>query len=392
MVWKEDELWKATEHVQRDVWSLVRQGETPGGDCECQSLLFEFLSEYPTQVLEARKQDPGNPVVAFEDGFQRVPAGKFRYGDQGNIEKEIKSPFWMHQYPVTNEVYSLFDPHHWRATLKGDRNEDDDGGEFYKANNYWFDDRAERSPRADCPVINLSWYDAMMFAIWAGSQLPDEVSWEGACRGKINDLNAEHTRFYFGNNEDDTEFELGIDHYGWTNRNSARKVLNEEGVEEIGPHRTRPVGGFRTRPKDLNAEMKWIPHPYNLWDVHGNVWEWCRDWFDESKASRVLRGGSFSNSAGVTRCSRRGHVDPDNAYYNSWSAFGQGSIRKTLTLLTLPLTAGSRVQRARKIFGYWRRSQALAVSCARKQLPCSVQEPALFTPPFSLSRHLPPET
>jgi formylglycine-generating enzyme required for sulfatase activity len=117
-----------------------------------------------------------------------------------------------------------------------------------------------------------------------GYRLPTEAEWEYACRAGTT------TRWSFGDDETD------LPRYAWVDSNS-------EG-------RTHPVG-------ELGA------NPFGLHDMHGNVWEWCRDWHDEYAAAaaddprgpadgkrRVLRGGAFIYLPRVTRCAFRNHYVP----------------------------------------------------------------------------------
>ena len=150
----------------------------------------------------------------------------------------------------------------------------------------------------DCPVDSVSWYDAQQFINRlneAGSEgkyrLPTEAEWEYSCRAETK------TEFSFG----DTTTELG--EHAWY-------VNNSEG-------KTHPVGQ-----KKSNA--------WGLYDMHGNVKEWCRDWYaayDSIKVEnpegpdsgyphheRVLRGGSWKDSARLIRSAHRRHGDPDRTY------------------------------------------------------------------------------
>ena len=119
------------------------------------------------------------------------------------------------------------------------------------------------------PVEQVSWYDCQKFCKKVGVKLPTEAQWEYACRGGSS------YNYCYGNDEGK------LINYGWFQSNSNK--------------RSHPVG-------------KKKPNAYGLYDMHGNLWEWCADWFDEyyyresSKKDpvgpvkgrkRVVRGGSW---------------------------------------------------------------------------------------------------
>jgi len=102
-------------------------------------------------------------------------------------------------------------------------------------------------------VVDVTWYDACMFALWVGGRLPTEAEWEYACRAGTT------TEYSFG---DDPKL---LDEYGWYYGNSGTQ--------------TQPVGAKK-------------PNPWGLYDMHGNVWEWTRsDYRDRTR--KVVRGGSW---------------------------------------------------------------------------------------------------
>lgn len=134
------------------------------------------------------------------------------------------------------------------------------------------------------PVTEVSWYVARLFAHWAGCRLPTEAEWEYACRAGTT------TAYSFG---DDPE-KLGD--YAWFGGNSGYEV--------------HPVGEKR-------------PNPWGLYDLHGNVWEWCGDWFgdypsvNQSNPSgppggldRVHRGGAGWGHPDWCRSAYRGRLLP----------------------------------------------------------------------------------
>ncbi|MET7857746.1 formylglycine-generating enzyme family protein [Streptomyces sp. NPDC005318] len=120
--------------------------------------------------------------------------------------------------------------------------------------------------RWDHPVVHVSWRDAAAYCAWAGGRLPTESEWEYAARGGL-----EQRRYPWGD-----ELAPGGEHRCniWRGRFPTRNTA------EDGYRSTAPVDAF-------------LPNGFGLFNVVGNVWEWCADRWTPGAAERVMRGGSY---------------------------------------------------------------------------------------------------
>jgi formylglycine-generating enzyme required for sulfatase activity len=132
------------------------------------------------------------------------------------------------------------------------------------------------------PVENVSWNDCQEFIAAMNDldslytyRLPSEAEWEYACRAGTT------TRYYWGNDPDSTE----IEQYAWYDGNS----------------------GDTTHP----AAQK-LPNAWGLYDMSGNVWEWCEDFYHESYSGAPTDGSPWLSPSGSSRVSRGG-----SWYYNA---------------------------------------------------------------------------
>jgi len=149
-----------------------------------------------------------------------------------------------------------------------------------------------------CPVEGVSWADIQEFLKKLNAltgktyRLPSEAEWEYAARG--GEQGAKDGYVYSGGNL--------LDDVGWYDNNSGGK--------------THPVGGKK-------------PNQLGIYDMSGNVWEWCADWYDDYPSSaqpnptglgtgsnRVNRGGSWNNDAQNCRAANRNNNTPDNRNNN----------------------------------------------------------------------------
>ena len=191
-----------------------------------------------------------------------------------NVLRVSIKGFYMSRYPVTNSQYIKF----LESTP--------DIQEPAYCNNSDFNQPYQ-------PIVGVSWYEAERFAEWAGSSLPSEFQWEYACRAGT------FTNFYIGD-----EIEK-LERVCWYSGNSGER-LHDVGQRE--------------------------PNPLGLYDMHGNVLEWCEDdwheklddapldgsaWIDEPRKSfRVIRGGSFKHHAYNCRSDSRSLSNPKDRAEN----------------------------------------------------------------------------
>ena len=176
------------------------------------------------------------------------------------------------------------------------------------------------------PVEQVSWDEAVEFcrklsALPAEKQagyvyrLPTEAEWEYACRAGTT------TEYSSG----DSDSELGD--YAWYGNNSGDQQIDalniwntdeDNYIDRLSENncRTHPVGGKK-------------PNGWGLYDMHGNVYEWCQDWYGSypsgsvtdptgaaSGSLRVLRGGSWFNYSDYCRSAYRSGNTPDYRYIN----------------------------------------------------------------------------
>ena len=280
---KDQGLWER----QFMALKMVERLKDPAVDRLPDQLLTHPYGKIQTWCRSRKGEKDQEVIRAVRGGYElvRIPGGIFMMGspksEEGRYDDEILhevrvSDFYMGRYPVTNEEYGRFMQENTKITPP----------------EYW-DNRKFNQPRQ--PVVGLSWHDANQYAQWAGLRLPTEAQWEYACRAGTKG------KYYTGDTEAD------LDRAGWYEKNSGEKL--------------HPVGE-----KEVNS--------FGLYDMHGNVWEWCLDSCDldgekgllitdtykdgvvdplNTKGSgRVLRGGSWVVSAGGCRAAYRRGFDPSS--------------------------------------------------------------------------------
>jgi formylglycine-generating enzyme required for sulfatase activity len=240
---------------------------------------------------------PPKVFISYPTPMVLIPAGEFLMG--GDIyprEKPVHTvyldSFYMDVYAVTNQLYARF-------LNEYGRNTDDAGNQLLDTDSQFCqieksgDVYLPKSGYADHPVVSVSWYGADSYARFYSKHLPTEAQWEKAARGGL--VGKQHP---WGD-------DLSHDHANY-NGTGGRDVWDG----------TSPVGSFP-------------PNGYGLYDMAGNAWEWCADWYGEDyyKESpvynppgpdtgrfRVLRGGSWFDFADSLRVATRISDSPDYAY------------------------------------------------------------------------------
>jgi formylglycine-generating enzyme required for sulfatase activity len=233
------------------------------------SEVAEAVLRLPTRDREVDRQ----AALAWAEAHWRtIPRGRFWMGSAGDEEGrwnpegprhevEVLTDYELAAVPVTNRAYAWLDPEH---------------------------EGAAEPARAEHPVAEVSWWEADFFAAWLDAawrdagrgelhlRLPSEEEWERGARGGTD------TPYWSGSTEAD------LNRVDWVGATSGG--------------RTHPVGL-----PPAGAE----PHPFGLYDVHGNVWEWCGSTWstyraatrthdpctwqspEDPDATRVYRSGSF---------------------------------------------------------------------------------------------------
>ena len=254
-----------------------------------------------TDITTTTTPKTSTPSVPL--GMVLIPTGEFQMGsgesdDEQPVHTVYIDSFYMDKYEVTNAQYKAFvnaNPK-WRKDQILSVYHDGDYLKHWNGNNY-------PSGEGEHPVTYVSWYAAMAYANWTGKRLPTEAEWEKAARGG-----------------------LIAKKYPWGNSIDSTKANYNKNIGD-----TTPIGQYS-------------PNAYGLYDMSGNVAEWCLDAYNQdfykdasrqnpiadasvlsvttnfSKVStgpRVLRGGSWSQLSQYVRVADRTKGAPTLSYFGA---------------------------------------------------------------------------
>ena len=268
--------------------------------------------------------------------FALIPPGSFLMGspegEEGRVDNEVQhrvtltKGFYLGVHEVTKGQFAQF----MKAT--GYRTQAESGGGAF----VWTGSGFKLDPKANWmtagfeqsdghPVVCISWNDAVAFADWLSAQdwegrryrLPTGAEWEYACRAGTQ------TAYYSGK---DLE---ALKKVGWCSYDGKQGSAGG----------TKPVGQFQT-------------NSWGLYDMHGNAWEWCQDWYGDyfrgdqvdpegpaQGSLRVIRGGGWRDGPPASRSAFRNRGKPGNRAYGVGCRLAlvpSGGVKETSKVVSKP--------------------------------------------------------
>ena len=254
-------------------------------------------------VAQSLGETVGTTLSVPEEGMVLIPAGEFQMGSDDDEAQDNEQPvhtvyvdaFYIDKYEVTNLDYKRFvlaNPQWQQSRIPSALKP------VYIPFTYLNDWNGNNYPsnKANHPVRHVGWYGAMAYAKWAGKRLPTEAEWEKAARGGKS-----HLKYPWGNTIDSSK------------------------------------ANYNQHVNDTTAVGKYTANGYGLYDMSGNVWEWCLDEYNANfysvspaqnplsgadsiqwlldnytkvKTYRVLRGGSHAQPDRALRISHRRSTAP----------------------------------------------------------------------------------
>jgi formylglycine-generating enzyme len=219
-------------------------------------------------------QDTLNSSSKTNVEMKLIPVGTFLMGSEGwgefegPIHEVYVDDFLIDETSVTNLEFSKFvtqTNYTTDAEIKGSAMGYENSEMKEISGLHW--KTYFTKERANHPVVLVSWNDANNFAKWAGKRLPTEAEWEKAARGGLVQKL-----------------------YPWGDNEPSQNTCNWGKQTEQFPPTT--------------AVKTFAPNDFGLYDMAGNVWNWCNDWFDENMYSMNLQHNPTGAENGITKVRR----------------------------------------------------------------------------------------
>ena len=281
----------------------------------------EFLMGNADAPEKLAKAFPAIEKRRIDELADEVPLHKVR----------ITKPFVMGAHEVTIAQFKKFVE---AAGYQTEAERDGTGGWGYNRTKNDFEGRKReyswRNPgfkqAHDHPVVNVTWNDAVAFCDWLSNKehqryrLPTEAEWECACRAGAR-----------------TTYSAGDD----TKQLAETSNMYDERTAKVFPqwkeHAARGSDGF-----EFTAPVGSLrPNAFGLYDMHGNVWEWCSDWYGEDYYAKSPVDNPQGPKSGKVRVRRGGS-------WQTWPFYCRASFRNWNTPETRYVLVGFRVVRERE--------------------------------------------